>query len=820
MLKRHSAYIYLWLSLWLMSTAASAQQLTVTDEGAQPMIGVHIWIGDRVEVTDVEGQAFLDWSIDAGWASGLASVRLEYLGYEDLILSKNELQNLDYKCSMTPDDKMLEEVVIIGRTDAREIDLPYNVTRIKSESIFSSNAQNSADALGLNSGAYIQKSQLGGGSPILRGFEANKVLLVVDGVRMNNAIYRNGHLQNAITIDPAVLDQLEVIYGAGSLLYGSEALGGVIHFRTKTPLLDFSDDEAKKLSLNAYVRHNTADSEKTGHVDFSISRQKWGVLTSISYSDRGDLRTGFNRDSAYPNFGERLFYAKPGANANDSTLVNSDSDVQIGTAYNQTDLLQKWVYRPNAVIKAELNLQYSSSSDVPRYDALAEFRDGQLRFAEWNYGPQERLLIAPKLTLTKDYGFFEKANLILSYQKVQESRISRNYQAEFRENQIEDVQVLGATVDFNKRMNKNQKITYGADLHYNDVQSSAFETSVITAEQRSILTRYPSGGSQLKNVGTFIQHNWQNADSSLVWINGLRYSYQKTDILYDRQDVFAWPDYFYEGISSINSAVVGITGINYRYKNWLVKASTGTAFRSPNVDDLAKVRVNGDEVTVPNPDLDSENVWNSELTVGYRSRGFSFGLTGYYTRLTDAIVREDFTLPDGSTTYTTNGETLTVTANVNSSDGWVRGLSAHVDINPLKALNIHSSINIQKGQTRNPDGSTQPLGHIPPTYGRTSVSYTLSPLKITADWRFNAWKHIEDYGGSVDNPDLGAIDVDGNEVGAPAWNTFGVSTQTQLPYNLTLNLGVENILDTHYRPFASGVSSAGRHVVMALRYQM
>ena len=365
MLKQHSAYIYLWLSLCLMATAASAQQLTVLDELAQPMIGVHIWIGDRVEVTDVEGQALLDWGIDVGGTSGLATVRLEYLGYEDLILTQDQLLSLGYKCAMTPDDKMLEEVIIIGRTDAREIDLPYNVTRIKSESIFSSNAQNSADALGLNSGAYIQKSQLGGGSPILRGFEANKVLMVVDGVRMNNAIYRNGHLQNAITIDPAVLDQLEVIYGAGSLLYGSEALGGVIHFRTKTPLLDFTEDENKRLSLNAYIRHNTADSEKTGHIDVCFSRQKWGVLTSISYSDRGDLRTGSNRDSAYPGFGERMFHIKPDANANDTTLTNSNPDIQIGTAYNQMDLLQKWVYRPNALVKAELNLQYSSSSDVP-----------------------------------------------------------------------------------------------------------------------------------------------------------------------------------------------------------------------------------------------------------------------------------------------------------------------------------------------------------------------------------------------------------------------------------------------------------------------
>ena len=93
----------------------------------------------------------------------------------------------------------------------------------------------SAELLQSSGQVLVQKSQLGGGSPILRGFEANKVLLVVDGIRMNNAIYRGGHLQNIISIDNSMLEKVEVIYGPGSVVYGSDALGGVIHFHTLTP---------------------------------------------------------------------------------------------------------------------------------------------------------------------------------------------------------------------------------------------------------------------------------------------------------------------------------------------------------------------------------------------------------------------------------------------------------------------------------------------------------------------------------------------------------------------------------------------------------
>ncbi|NJN34367.1 MAG: TonB-dependent receptor plug domain-containing protein [Saprospiraceae bacterium] len=72
----------------------------------------------------------------------------------------------------------------------------------------------------------------------MRGFEASRVLLVVDGVRMNNLIYRSGHLQNAITVDQNMLDRVEVLFGTASTVYGSDALGGVVHFFTKKPLLN------------------------------------------------------------------------------------------------------------------------------------------------------------------------------------------------------------------------------------------------------------------------------------------------------------------------------------------------------------------------------------------------------------------------------------------------------------------------------------------------------------------------------------------------------------------------------------------------------
>lgn len=155
---QHLRYNCLWLSV-LISTSASfaqtTQDLTVLGEKDEPLIGVHVFNGNDVSVTDLDGKTTIE-------LENSVSIRFEYLGYKEITLSIDELRSTNYICRMIPDDEILEEVIIIGRTDAREIDLPYSVARIKSEEIFSSNAQNSADALSLNSGAYVQKSQLGG----------------------------------------------------------------------------------------------------------------------------------------------------------------------------------------------------------------------------------------------------------------------------------------------------------------------------------------------------------------------------------------------------------------------------------------------------------------------------------------------------------------------------------------------------------------------------------------------------------------------------------------------------------------------------------
>src|SRR5215207_413905 len=169
--------------------------------------------------------------------------------------------------------KNLDEIFIYSNKFAeRKKNIVQKIDVVSAQRILQLNAQNTGDLLMNTGNVFVQKSQQGGSSPVIRGFEASRVLLVVDGIRMNNAIYRSGHLQNVITIDQNMLDGIEVLYGPGSTIYGSDALGGVVLFRTKSPRL--ATDRNFLATGTGFARYSSANDEKTYHADISIAGKK------------------------------------------------------------------------------------------------------------------------------------------------------------------------------------------------------------------------------------------------------------------------------------------------------------------------------------------------------------------------------------------------------------------------------------------------------------------------------------------------------------------------------------------------------------------
>ena len=280
------------------------------------------------------------------------------------------------------DTSYFEEVVVSATRDGeKRKNIGQQILKLDKAFIENSQSQSMADVLSNSGEVFVQKSQQGGGSPVIRGFEASRILLAVDGVRMNNLIYRGGHLQNIITVDPYCLERAEVLYGPASVMFGSDALGGVVHMMTKRP--EFAIDGVRNVSGSFFTRYSNVNNESTSGITINIGGSKIASLTSFTYSTFGDLRSGTTQNPfAGFMYGERNYYIDR-INGKDSVVKNADRFMQVSSGYRQYNLLQKLSLKSGLYTTHTLNLQFNNTSDVPRYDRLTDISEGALKYADW-----------------------------------------------------------------------------------------------------------------------------------------------------------------------------------------------------------------------------------------------------------------------------------------------------------------------------------------------------------------------------------------------------------------------------------------------------
>ena len=295
-------------------------------------------------------------------------------------------------------------VISANKWEQNQSEIPFEILSIDAKEMSFSSPQTAADMLEATGQVFVQKSQLGGGSPMIRGFGANSVLIVVDGVRMNNTIFRSGNLQNVINIDPNSLESSEVIFGPGAVIYGSDALGGVMDFHTVSP--SFANNDQKWVEGHAMARYSSANNEKTATALINIGRNKFGYVGSFSISDFGDLQTGSVRPDKYPDFGKRPEYVQT-ISGKDTIVQSSNANLQKFSGFRQLSTLHKFAFRPNDNFEIGYNFNFSTTTDIPRYDRLIEYAGEELKYARWNYGPQKWMMNAIKVNFFKSNEIFD-----------------------------------------------------------------------------------------------------------------------------------------------------------------------------------------------------------------------------------------------------------------------------------------------------------------------------------------------------------------------------------------------------------------------------
>ena len=793
------------LVLLLCSLMAKAQVVRVVDQDDQrPLEGVVITGDDpaSARATDARGRAAID---------GLTGDTLTFtaLGYADMRMPRTALASGEAAVTLHALPFTLREAVVsVNRWEQGAERVPDRITVMRPRDVALYNPGTAADMLQRSGEVFMQKSQLGGGSPMIRGFAANRLLIVVDGVRMNNAIYRAGNLQNIISMDANAIERAEVVHGPGAMTYGSDAIGGVMDFHMLRPR--FSQDSSLLLRGGAAARYGSAANEFGGHLNIGLGGRRIAFVGSATFNRFGDLRAGSIGPADY-----RRPWSVETVNGVDSMVMNVDPDLQLGSGYDNINLFGKLAFHPVDALEIGLNVYHSTTSDVPRYDRLIELRpSGTPRSAEWYYGPQEWTMGALTVKHTAARGPWSTARLSVAYQSYAESRNDRNFRNTSLRTQAEQVTGVYVNLDMERELGRRGQLFFGGEYVTNEVTSTGRRVDQVTGEETVINSRYPDGSTW--STGSVYVGAMFDATERFTLTAGLRFNWSALDCMFDTT-LFPYPA---TTTSLSNTALTGNLGLVYRPgTDWKFALDLSSGFRAPNIDDIGKVfDSEPGAVIVPNPDLAPEHAYSAELGVEkvvtdhVRLRG-----SGYYVLLDNAMVRRPFSL-NGQDSILYDGEPSRVDAIQNAAQATVVGCMMAVEARLWSGLGLDLRLNWQDGVEQDDDNTTDvPLRHSPPPFGSAGLSWQKGRV------RARLFADISDGFSYDDLPPseqaktaIYAKDANGDPY-APSWYSLNLNGSYQVNKVLLVSAGVENITDQRYRPYSSGISAPGRNFTVGLR---
>ncbi|MBN1199121.1 MAG: TonB-dependent receptor, partial [Bacteroidales bacterium] len=730
------------------------------------------------------------------------------IGYQTIKTSYAGIESSGFSITMNQTAINLNQVVVSAtrwNQDQREI--PARILTITAKEVALENPQTTADLLNISGEVFIQKSQQGGGSPMIRGFATNRLLYTVDGIRMNTAIFRSGNLQNVISLDPFSFENTEVIFGPVSLIYGSDAIGGVMSFRTLTP--QYSLTGKPLISGNALARYSSANNEITGHFDVNVGWKKWAFITSVSSNHYGNLSMGSYGPSDYlrPWYVERI-------DSTDVVVTNDDPKVQNPTGYNQINLMQKISFKPNEHWEFQYGFHYSITSGYSRYDRLIRTKNDLPRSAEWEYGPQEWMMNNLIVTNSSSNVIYDQMTLRLAWQLFGESRTDRDFQKSTRYHRVEKVNAYSANADFVRNLGTRHTFYYGLEIVWDDVKSSGTDEDITTGNVAAGPSRYPQ--STWASYAAYLSYLFRITPKFLLQAGG-RYNYFTMNADFSNNLPF-YPLPFSEA-NVKNGALTGNLGFVYNpAEKWSLIMNISTGYRAPNVDDLGKIfDSEPGSVVVPNPDLKPEYAYNAELGVAKVFGDMvKIDLTGYFTYLDQAMVRRNYTM-NGLDSILYNGEMSRIQAIQNAAFATVYGIQAGLEIKLPAGFGFTSQFNYQKGEEELDDGTKSPLRHAAPWFGVSHITFSSGKLELDLYGIYNGEISYANLAEEERGKDyLYAKDADGNPY-SPSWYTLNIKALYQITGNFSVSAGVENITDQRYRPYSSGIAGSGRNFVLALR---
>ena len=737
------------MTLACMWFTTSSQQLRVLDaETRTPLMSAHLRSAGMVLTTAENGK------VDLAGTTG--TLNISHTGYLTAVAEPGDTVIL-----LKPSGLQLLNTITItaSRTERLALETDRSVSILDQTTIHAGTPRTVPEALQQETGIWVQKTNHGGGSPIIRGMMGNQVLLMVDGIRMNNTTYRFGPNQYLSTLDPYLLDRLEVVRGGSSVLYGSDAMGGVVQSFSRDPR--FVNSKQFTITEGQVTGGwMSAGMETSGSLRIDAGNNRFAISATGSLFHFGDLLAGGSLGRLSP------------------------------TGYRQ----HSGTIRAKAKLTDNSQLTFAHQEmvqrDVPRYDQVL-----QGGYQRYDFDPQSRRLDYLRLDHQHSLAMARRITLTVFNSGTMEGLITRKSNSGTQKDQNDKVATNGFTAEVESQPERRWTIRSGAEFYHDRVQSTAYTTDLTNGTRTMVRGAY-ADGSTSTSASLYTSHQLDLQRFSLS--GGLRYTRVALSI---RDGRF--------GDQRINpDALVGSVSAGWKISQPLrLYGSLHSGFRAPNVDDLSKFgTVESGVFEIPATGLKPEHSLSEEIGIKFLKKMISFSAAWYRTSVTDLVDRIP-ALYEGTPTF----EGRNVYQKANTGQARYTGLEAEAEWTLTGHLTLKGQATWTYGENLT---KKEPARRIPPLFGKVALRYLAGNFSLMITGNVAGQQDRLAPGDRAD----ARIALRLQDGVMPGWTTIDLSAGwSKGPWSLNLN--IRNMGNVAYRVYGSGVDGYGRHAVLRLAYR-
>ncbi len=665
-------------SIQLFSQSVQGQILN--KENNEPVTHANISVKNSTQGTTTDTNGFFSLEISG---KDELTLRISCIGFQTIEIGAEKFKDgKTFKILLQPISVQLNKSIVVTASKKERVsfETPDAVSVITRKELETSAPRSMAEALIGATGVWMQKTNHGGGSPFLRGLTGNQTLLLIDGIRLNNSTYRYGPNQYFNTLDIFSVERVEVIRGKGSVLYGSDALGGVINVITRSPQY-FAGKP--RIGGRGNLKYMNRGMEKSGLGELVFQSKNFAISGNTNYKNFGDVfaggNLGFERPSGYNEIGVNL-----------NAKLRLTDNWQISSAF-----------------------QYLVQNDVHRYDQVV-----QRGYYIYKYDPQIHRLAYLKMDHFSNNLLLKKINVTVSHQLSDETRKFQKENSSLYQKENDVVTTYGFSAEIWSEFTNFWEAVSGAELYMDEVNSGKTQINFETEEELLLRGLYPDN-SDMQNLAFYSQHTMRWEKMHLNF--GGRYNTFR---------IHSVDEEFGEVILSPNSLVGNLALQFFTSPARQIILSAHSAFRAPNINDISTFGLFDYGIEIPSTDLLPEKTFTLEGGLKKTGDQFSLAVIAFHTWLYNQILRVETTY-NGSDYI--DGERVYKKMNIARSNITGIEFDSGLKLNPqfsfINNLTWIYGKNIENGE---------PMRRIPPINGKIAFQYSKSKVFSEIEFLFAA----------------------------------------------------------------------------------